>query len=252
MTNTTPFIYEREDLKIKEILNSFKKPSLLGINCLYKLDNNKFTNIKYFPTLNYLYLNLSNNNTSTLSNNTTLDGSFLSKSSKNTEDKLLNSNTIFFKENIKEIYNMPNFIEQIRKIDSEIEELELNDISDDSYFSLIWTPVKSFSNKAFNCVEFENMNSISFEVFYKFKTGIYNGHYMNVFGIKEKNIKGNNNIPELNFRFYQLFWFSNKSIVPIPFVNNYNFILFQQQNMIFNQNLFCFLKNNVNNNFFID
>ena len=95
------------------------------------------------------------------------------------------------------------------------------------------------------------MNSISFEVFYKFKTGIYNGHYMNVFGIKEKNIKGNN-IPELNFPIYQFFWFSNKSIVPIPFVNNYNFILFQQQNMIFNQNLFCFLKNYVNNNFFID
>ena len=150
---------------------------------------------------------------------------------------------------------MKCYNEQLRKLKkdySEIEELELNDISDDSYFSLIWTPVKSFSNKAFNCVEFENMNSISFEVFYKFKTGIYNGHYMNVFGIKEKNIKGNNNIPELNFRFYQLFWFSNKSIVPIPFVNNYYFILFQQQNMIFNQNLFCFLKNNVNNNFFID
>ena len=39
------------------------------------------------------------------------------------------------------------------------------------------------------------------------------------------------------------------NIVPLPFMKNYNFLLFQQQqNMIMNKNLFYALKNNSNNN----
>ena len=249
MTNTTPFIYESEEIKIKTILDSFTKSSIFGINCLFKLDNLKFANIKYYPILNSLYINTINNS----NNNSTLDGSFFSKSSEDKENKNTHSqNNICFKESIKEIYNMPNFIEQYKKIKKnfpEIDELELGEINNDSYFSLIWSPLKNIKDKNFNKVEFDCLNNISFEIFYKFKSGINNGHYLTVFGINEKNIKGFDINGENIFPYFEFFWFSNKNIVPLPFMKNYNFLLFQQQqNMIMNKNLFYALKNNSNNN----
>ena len=249
MTNTTPFIYESEEMKIKTILDSFKKSSIFGIDCLFKLDNLKFTNIKYFPILNSLYINSINN-----SNNTsTLDGSFFSKSSEDKENKNTHSqNNIYFKESIKEIYNMPNYIEQYKTIEKnfpEIDELELGEIGNDSYFSLIWSPLKSIKDNNLYCVECDSLNNISFEVFYKFKSGINNGHYLTVSGIKEKNIKGFDINGENIFPYFEYFWFSNKNIIPLPFMKNYNFLLFQQQQtMIMNKNLFYALKNNSNNN----
>jgi hypothetical protein len=249
MTNTTPFIYESEEMKIKTILDSFKKSSIFGIDCLFKLDNLKFTNIKYFPILNSLYINSINN-----SNNTsTLDGSFFSKSSEDKENKNTHSqNNIYFKESIKEIYNMPNYIEQYKTIEKnfpEIGELELGEIGNDSYFSLIWSPLKSIKDNNLYCVECDSLNNISFEVFYKFKSGINNGHYLTVSGIKEKNIKGFDINGENIFPYFEYFWFSNKNIIPLPFMKNYNFLLFQQQQtMIMNKNLFYALKNNSNNN----
>ena len=255
MTYTTPFIYESEELKIKTILDSFINPSLFGINCLFKLDNLKFTNIRYFPTLNSLYINILHNSSSNSNNNSTLDGSFLSKSSEDKENKNNRiQNNIFFKEPIKEIYNMPNFIEQYKKIQKnfpEIEELELGEINNDSYFSLIWTPIKTFQNKNFDCIEFDNMNNISFEIFYKFKSGVLDGHYLTVSGIKEKNIKGVNIDGENIFQLFDYFMFSNNSIIPIPYMKNYSFHLFQQQQILtVNKHLFCALKNNINNNSF--
>ena len=255
MTYTTPFIYESEELKIKNILDSFINPSLFGINCLFKLDNLKFTNIRYFPTLNSLYINILHNSSSNSNNNSTLDGSFLSKSSEDKENK--NSrikNNIFFKESVKEIYNMANYTEQYKKIQKnfpEIEELELGEINNDSYFSLIWTPIKTFQNKNFDCIEFDNMNNISFEIFYKFKSGVLDGHYLTVSGIKEKNIKGVNIDGENIFQLFDYFMFSNNSIIPIPYMKNYSFHLFQQQQILtVNKHLFCALKNNINNNSF--
>ena len=257
MTYTTPFIYETEELKIKNILESFIKPSLFGINCLFKLDNLKYTNIKYFPTLNSLYINTINNSSSNSNNNSTLDGSFLSKSSEDKENKNNRiQNNIFFKEPIKEIYNMPNYIEQYNKIQTnfpEIKELELGEINNDSYFSLIWSPIKSFQNKNFNCIEFDNMNNISFEIFYKFKSGVLDGHYLTVTGIKEKNIKGIDMNGENLFQFFEFFMFSNKNIIPIPYMKNYNYLLFQQQQIFnMNKNLFWALKNNIKNNSFLE
>ena len=253
----TPFIYETEELKIKNILESFIKPSLFGINCLFKLDNLKYTNIKYFPTLNSLYINTINNSSSNSNNNSTLDGSFLSKSSEDKENKNNRiQNNIFFKEPIKEIYNMPNYIEQYNKIQTnfpEIKELELGEINNDSYFSLIWSPIKSFQNKNFNCIEFDNMNNISFEIFYKFKSGVLDGHYLTVTGIKEKNIKGIDMNGENLFQFFEFFMFSNKNIIPIPYMKNYNYLLFQQQQIFnMNKNLFWALKNNIKNNSFLE
>ncbi len=255
MTYTTPFIYETEELKIKNILESFIKPSLFGINCLFKLDNLKYTNIKYFPTLNSLYINTINNSSSNSNNNSTLDGSFLSKSSEDKENKNNRiQNNIFFKEPIKEIYNMPNYIEQYNKIQTnfpEIKELELGEINNDSYFSLIWTPIKTFQNKNFDCIEFDNMNNISFEIFYKFKSGVLDGHYLTVSGIQGKNIKGVNIDGENIFQLFDYFMFSNNSIIPIPYMKNYSFHLFQlQQILTVNKHLFCALKNNINNNSF--
>ena len=255
MTYTTPFIYESEELKIKTILDSFINPSLFGINCLFKLDNLKFTNIRYFPTLNSLYINILHNSSSNSNNNSTLDGSFLSKSSEDKENKNNRiKNNIFFKESVKEIYNMANYTEQYKKIQKnfpEIEELELGEINNDSYFSLIWSPIKSFQNKNFNCIEFDNMNNISFEIFYKFKSGVLDGHYLTVSGIKEKNIKGVNIDGENIFQLFDYFMFSNNSIIPIPYMKNYSFHLFQQQQILtVNKHLFCALKNNINNNSF--
>jgi hypothetical protein len=255
MTYTTPFIYESEELKIKTVLDSFINPSLFGINCLFKLDNLKFTNIRYFPTLNSLYINILHNSSSNSNNNSTLDGSFLSKSSEDKENKNNRiKNNIFFKESVKEIYNMANYTEQYKKIQKnfpEIEELELGEINNDSYFSLIWTPIKTFQNKNFDCIEFDNMNNISFEIFYKFKSGVLDGHYLTVSGIKEKNIKGVNIDGENIFQLFDYFMFSNNSIIPIPYMKNYSFHLFQQQQILsVNKHLFCALKNNINNNSF--
>ena len=243
MTNTTPFIYESDDLKVIDILESLNQASLFGINCLFKIDFKTFTNIRYFPKLNSLSINTLNNNTSFTSNNTTLDGSFLSNKS-----SFIKKTDIFFRENVKEIYNMKCYNEQIRNIKknySEIEELELNDIGYDSYFSIIWTPIKSFSNPKYNCIEYNNLNSLSFEIIYKFKTGNNTGHFMEVCGIQEKDIKGN----DTNCNFFSCddyFWFTNKSYNPISMKNNYNITLLQQQMFLFNKNYFCLLKNNFN------
>ena len=52
MSNTTPVMYESEELLIKDIFNSLINPSLFGIDCLYKIDQSHYTKVKYFPTLN--------------------------------------------------------------------------------------------------------------------------------------------------------------------------------------------------------
>ena len=244
MTNTTPFIYESEDLQVIDILESLTKASLFGINCLFKIDFKTFTNIRYFPKLNSVYINTLNNNTSITSNNTTLDGSFLSNKS-----TFLQKQVIYFKENTKEIYNMKCYTEQLQNIKknySEIEELELSDIGCDSYFSLIWTPIKSFADPKYNCIEYDKFNSFSFEIVYKFKTGNNSGHYLEIAGINEKDIKGN----DINcsiFPCYDYFWFTNKSCNSIQMSNNFNFTLLQQQKFFLNnKSQFCFLKNNYN------
>ena len=242
MTNTTPFIYESDDLKVIDILDSLNNASLFGIDCILKIDYKTFTNIKYFPKLNAVYINTSNNNTSITSNNTTLDGSFLSNKLSSLQKQVIN-----FKEEKKEIYNMKCYNEQLRKLKkdySEIEELELNDIGYDSYFSLIWTPIKSYSNPKYNCIEYNKFNSFSFEIFYKFKTGNNSGHYLEILGINVKYIKGN----DINcsiFHDFDYFWFTNKSCNSIQ-MNIYYFTFLQQQMFFINKKQFCVLKNNYN------
>ena len=242
MTNTTPFIYESDDLKVIDILDSLNNASLFGIDCILKIDNKTFTNIKYFPKLNAVYINTSNNNTSITSNNTTLDGSFLSNKLSSLQKQVIN-----FKEEKKEIYNMKCYNEQLRKLKkdySEIEELELNDIGYDSYFSLIWTPIKSYSNPKYNCIEYNNFNSFSFEIFYKFKTGNNSGHYLKILKINVKDIKGND-INWIIFPDFDKFWFINKSCNSIQMNINY-FTFFQQQMYFNNKKKFYFLKNYYN------
>jgi hypothetical protein len=55
------------------------------------------------------------------------------------------------------------------------------------------------------------------------------------------------------FQFFEFFMFSNKNIIPIPYMKNYNYLLFQQQQIFnMNKNLFWALKNNIKNNSFLE
>ena len=61
------------------------------------------------------------------------------------------------------LHNRPNFqdkIEEIFTIYQEYENLTLNDITDNSYFSILWSPTKSTNNF---------VNNTSFLVFYRFR-----------------------------------------------------------------------------------
>ena len=238
LTYTTPLIYETDNLKIKDIFDSFIESSLFGINCCFS-HNNKQIKLKYFPILGSLFIKKLVNDSSTISDGTTLDESLIS-------NKSLNSEKIIFKDDIKEIYNKKNFVEQYRTIlknYSSIKELELSDIGNESYFSIIWTTEKSYSNEY--SIEIETnkfLNNISFEIFYQIKSGINGKHNLGIIGIRELNIHGyeDDYISKYNF---EIFWFS--SIDTISFINNYT--LFNQRHHLFmnNKNLFYAMKNKI-------
>jgi hypothetical protein len=252
LTNTTPIIFETDDLKINNIFNIFKKYSLYGINCLYKIEGIKFMNIKYFPILSNVYIDVNynniNNNTNFYSNNnSTLDGSFNSNSK---EDKsFYNNKKIYFNEFNTEIFKLKSFNEQLLnlfKLYPEIDDLELSDINNDSYFSIIWTPLIIEQNK-YN----EKIGNISFEVFYTFKSNFVknSAHYMNIIGIKEKNCFGNETDNENDIPYFNSFWFLNQNNL-ISFNNNFNNNIYfihqkQQEFLIINKKFFNYLKYNL-------
>ena len=260
LSNTTPIIFETDDLKIKNIFNIFKKYSLYGINCLYKIENIKFMNITYFPILNNVYINVNYNNINNINNNnninnfysnnnSTLDGSFNSNSKEDKSFYNNNNKKIYFHEFNSEIFKLKSFNEQLLnllKIYPEIEDLELNDINNDSYFSILWTPVIIDQNK-YN----EKIGNINFEVFYTFKSNYSknSAHHMNIIGIKEKNFFGNEIDNENEIPYFNSFWFLNQNNL-ISFNNNINnnsFFIQQKQNefLILNKKYFNFLKYNL-------
>ena len=263
MSCTTPIIYETDVLLLKDIMNSFIKPSLFGICCLFKIDNQTYTKANFFPSLGTVYLSfqasLSNNNNNNNSNDniksTNLDTSTLDNSSitsnssipdeKNNYNPNIKSH-LFFKEQIQEIYNMKTYKEQLNTFyhnNSELDELTLGDISSESYFSLIWNYIKTPQNSlsaasiksGITYVECENYSSI--EVFYKFKRGgmcSNTGKYLDIIGIVEKDIKGRK-INSLNDKFFDHFWFANKSIKAHKF-NSYCY----EKDMYNNKNNFFY------------
>ena len=258
LTNITPIIYEFDNLKIKNIFDIFIKPSLYGCSVLYKNFSNLIY-VNYFPSLNKVYIE----HNFCLSHNTTIDSSF----SNNSMYKTIN-----FEENEDEIYWKKSYSEQIESLFNnfkEIDDLELGDISNNSYFSIIWIPFqKNYNN--FCSDKLENSLNISFEIYYAFKLEHNNsGHKMKIIGLKIRdkngmNIKDSNKIlfknqtnfnnenyffinshtNELNdineeekINFLEYFWFMNKSIDHF----NSNSIGYSYEQMeIFNYNKYIF------------
>ena len=203
LMNTTPLINETNFLKINYFLKYFFKFSSNGVKCIFKINYSNFINVSYFPILNKIYLNIQKTNTNSSINNNNSISNYLSYlTSGNEKEKMINPQIIYIDENINSISNQLNYIEQINKIfklHSEFDIIDLSNIDKDSYFSIIWVP-----NYKLN----QNFPLISFEVFYQFKSGINNVHYLTILGIIEKNIFEieQNKFSISNFDY---FWFAN-------------------------------------------
>jgi hypothetical protein len=97
------------------------------------------------------------------------------------------------------LHNRSNFQDKIKEIFSlnpEYENLVLNDITDNSYFSVLWTPIKS--TKTF-------VNTASFLVFYRFRNKYLSNavKYVPVIGL-------------LTNKFEEEFWLTNTNIISNP------------------------------------
>ena len=147
-----------------------------------------------------------------------LDGSFqtnVSESALLNQSNISNSHirTLNYKEPATEIYNMKNLSQQLRDIiksEPEINNIILDDLSKDSWFSLIWSPSPTFQpkNAKEGAVFEKGANYPIFKVFYQFRQGQLSnkGKYITVIGIMEKTIKGKNiNINSQT----DPFWFRN-------------------------------------------
>ena len=245
-TNTTPLINETNEIKINNFLKSFSNPSKYGIECIFKIDYYNIIKISYFPILSRIYLNINNikspnKSTKDSSNNNSTVNYF---SSFQNEEKFVNPQKIFIEENFSSYSKYPNYIEQINKVfetHPEFDIINLEDIGEDSYFSIIWIPIYK-SN--------DNLPIISFEVFYLYKTGFNDSHFLIVLGVIERNgLQLGNNFPFYNFDY---FWFSDmnyrQGIYNHNYYNNYN----NMNNIIqlyfsMNKNYYLQLKNNIQN-----
>ena len=244
MSNTTPVMYESEELLIKDIFNSLINPSLFGIDCLYKIDQSHYTKVKYFPTLNSIYIEEIDNHHSMLNSNanfnvnndsSTLDGSFLtSLSSTKDEDSRTNKTKkmIYWKELIAQSYKKPSYQSQLKHIYEKnigIEDLSLSEISSDSYFSVLWTPSKTSQpkNVSKNLQFVENKNFTSFLVFYHMRSAkIKNSaHFLRIIGIIEQNYYGDKINTVCQQGANECFWFQNKAVNSNQFYSEQDFYL---------------------------
>ena len=209
MTCTTPFILEKEHVHVYgDILSSFNKSSLFGVRCTFQVESNKLTQVNYYPSLSSVSLiiqekevnnnNVTNNvNLKIYSDSMSLNGSFQT----NVSDNLSNGNvkTIVYKEKNNELYNMGHFTQQLRdfvKSEPEIKNLTLDDVSKESWFSIIWSPIQTFQPKPkegdYDFIG-EQVFPI-FKVFYQFRQDaiLNKGKFITVIGIMEKSVKGKN------------------------------------------------------------
>ena len=209
MTNSTPLIFDTDDLSLKSFFGFYDKISVLGLDCVLKKKGKNILS-NYLPTLSSMYIELTNSSSDQVNN------SFSSMNSRKTD---LNSETLT-KSGFRNqgIHNIPlstsnfetstyqsnstegslfsaveeeNLYEKLKKIDNvslvvdftedqilynrvvmkekidvlfkkypELEFANLGDITENSYFSILWTPFKS-SNFF--------QNNTSFLVYYKFR-----------------------------------------------------------------------------------
>jgi hypothetical protein len=193
----TPIIYENDDLKVIDIFNIFKKASLYGIPMIFK-NNNSLTHITFFPILKKVHIIQDLDN----SLNTTLNTSFDS----------INSIITYNYIDIEDYYNNTSYSKQLKYVFSKNDEnLELSDISDKSYFSILWIPNQKSHQFIGNKIG-QLMNH-SFEIYYKLKTKKKFGHKMEVIYYSIKNEHGvEYKIDKNTNKFYKNFWINNKSI----------------------------------------
>jgi hypothetical protein len=177
MTYTTPVILENENTSIIRIFKQFERPSIFGIDCKFK-NNETHT---YYPSLSSLFLEFNNNqDSSKISNmslnngdlNSTLDCSFFSHNSQTShtstnEDGMSIKNFINFQEE-EEVWNRELIYDKYKEIiksESDLEEITLADISNDSYFAILWTEKSNIN--AYNFASDSLYPSVL--VFYRFK-----------------------------------------------------------------------------------
>ncbi|MCQ2818850.1 MAG: hypothetical protein MJ252_16415 [archaeon] len=268
MTATTPLIFETENVKMKDIFKGFIKPSLFGITMTFKLDENIFTNVKYFPYLNTLGIALedgvtiqkispesSSINPTNISLNTEYsssnDNSFLGPKSipddRNSVSETL-VNFVNFKEKEEEIYFKKNLIENLENINKEypgFEDLTLKEIKEGSYFSIIWFPKKIFkpTEDFGNCKFVESEKHSILEVIYRIKGNTISntGKELKVIGIVERNPKGII-INTLGVSYFDKFWFTN--------VSNHKNEFYYEQDMNSNKEIYMrYLSNYLSLNF---
>jgi hypothetical protein len=157
MTYTTPIIENSVKAKLSDFFYSYEEMSLFGLDCYYRLNGQMIKN-HYTPTLSALYLEF--NKELTHSNDSTLDDSYLSYSS---DDGIIKGKTFLHFTEDKKHYNRKNFISKIDEIfaSNDIEDTTLNQIGENSWYVIEWTPGKNTGS------ELSTKNS--FLVFYKIR-----------------------------------------------------------------------------------
>ena len=214
MTLTTPIIYEKDDLPVMNIFNSITKPSIFGIDINLKDENNTFHNVKYFPVIGKIFietekLNISHSNSTKSSSNSFNINEVVY------EKKL--QTIFFFNENHTFINEIPSYSQQIRSFienNPEINDVILNEVSDNSYFSLIWIPSCTYLNyNSCKKGQISKFEMPTFQIYYKFKSFSqcsYKIQFLSVIGIGEKNYKSKFNYTVFNNMDSEIFWFKNQ------------------------------------------
>jgi len=209
MTSTTPLIYNNKDIKIIDVLNSFLKPSLFGIDCIYKT-NSDGKIVSYFPSLSVLQIDFNNNCGDNSVNNEDLNSTF--EASVDSISRCSDEG-IYYKEQ-NALWNRKGFKDVLIDIVNDYPKLincALGEIANDSYFSILWTPTKSkFSRQS-------KIDNVSFLVVYRFRGNEFKNtiKFIPVLGVKTKTFNND-----------QEFWFRNFTC--------------QQNDLDYAQNLFYF------------
>jgi len=227
MTNTTPLIYKNDDILLKSYFESFENISIFGVDCTFK-SNNRYVKKTFSPTLSAINIEITsknnNENTNTLSNlNSTLDGSFVSHVSEN-ENSSKTKNSIFFYEDMA-MHLRPLFCDKVNEFlkDNDLENLSLSDISENSWFAILWTAEKNKNN---NNPEID----ANFIVFYKLKNNFLNNKigYIPVIGTYSGDFTD------------EIFWFSNQT--KFHCLNNFGNLQIMQDDYYTNRFSFSQLK----------
>jgi hypothetical protein len=160
MTYTTPVVHDSKDVTLVEAFSSYDESSAFGLDAVFRM-NGQFIQSSYTPTLSSLFIELESSD-GIASTDSTLDNSFFSQIS---EELNAGRNFIHFNED-RPHYMRPVLKTKIEEIfkQFELDEVTLNQLSCNSWYSVLWTSVKhnsSFltfykfrSNKFTDCVKF--------------------------------------------------------------------------------------------------